>query len=248
MCPRFPGSQEETMGVHWAPLSREGSLLQPPQPRCPQKESTDLVVQGAPPVLLCLLLGHVSPRKSLADETLTVSMYDGATPLDDLMRKSFRLRGRPPAVRLGLTWCFEGILSFSWWSIPAPSSHLSTSFLKLGITGRQRRTVVRSPREGRSKPPATGPAQLLARLKCIQMVLPDKTNSDAFMSTANTQGSERKFCDSCSVIIALNSYKPKDGCALDQETKHKAEFCFKMQREMPWGLQVLCNRLSWENW
>lgn len=110
----------------------------------------------------------------------------------------------------------------------------SLYLLKLGITGRQQSTVVRSPREeGKSKPPATGPAQLLARLNCIQMVLPDKTNSDAFMSAANTQGSERNFCDSCSVIIALNSCKPKDGCALDQETKHKAEFCFKMQREMP---------------
>ncbi|CAI9154840.1 unnamed protein product [Rangifer tarandus platyrhynchus] len=85
------------MGVHWAPLLREGSPLQPPQPWCPQKESTDLIVQGAPPGLLCPLLGHVSARKSLADETLTVSMYDGAAPLDDLMRKSFRLRGRPPA-------------------------------------------------------------------------------------------------------------------------------------------------------
>lgn len=113
MSPRFPGSQEETVGAHWAPLLREGSPLQPPQPWCPQKESTDLIVQGAPPGLLCPLLGHVSPRKSLADETLTVSMYDGAAPLDDLMRKSFQLRGRPPAVRLGLTWCFEGILSFS---------------------------------------------------------------------------------------------------------------------------------------
>lgn len=123
--------------------------------------------------------------------------------------------------------------------IHAPSSHLSTSFLKLGITGRQQSTVVRSPsKESRSKAPATGPAQLLARLKCIQMVLPDKMNSDDFMSTANTRGWERKFCDSCSVIIALNSCKPKDGCALDRDTKHKAEFCLKMEREMPWGLQV----------
>jgi len=61
------------------PYCRRGHCCSHPSPGA-HKKSTDFIIQGAPPGLLCPLLGHISPWKSLADETLTVSMYDGATP------------------------------------------------------------------------------------------------------------------------------------------------------------------------
>ena len=60
------------------PYCGSGHRCSHPSPGA-HKKSTDLIIRGAPPGLLCPL-GHISPWKRLADETLTVSMYDGAAP------------------------------------------------------------------------------------------------------------------------------------------------------------------------